>query len=208
MQRMVASMPAAERDAHMRAAASVSPDQLRAAADAMRAAGPDGVRRQMEAATGAAAARAKYALDASTALKAQGNAAFSRGDLETAVERWERVVANLDGAAGADAGGLLRSCRLNLSLAYLNDGRHALCEAHATAVLAVAPGDRKALYRRGAARLAGGGDAHGAWGCGVALPPSQQLNKRPATAAARCPQVAATPMLISLTTPGWFHHQL
>ena len=71
--------------------------------------------------------------------------------------------------AGDDA--LVKACKLNLSSCYLNQGKTQACITVCSEILALDPGNRKALYRRGQAHLASQ-DAQAAvrcalhgWGC-------------------------------------------
>ena len=58
------------------------------------------------------------------------------------------------GDASPEAAALVKACKLNLSSCHLNQGRHRACIAVCGEILALEPGNRKALYRRGQAHLA------------------------------------------------------
>ena len=137
--------------------ANATPDDIRRAGAAMAGASPEA----MSAGLAQAGARLKYEVDASAALKGEGNAAFGKGDWAGAAAAWGRAAENLKAHTSAEAVALRRACRLNLALAHLKLGAWDAAEAQAGAVLGEEPGNVKALLRRGTARLEGAGDGDG-----------------------------------------------
>jgi hypothetical protein len=97
---------------------------------------------------------------AAAALKDKGNAAFKAGDAERATKFWERALRAVehDDAFPADAKAakkeLTRAANLNLAAAALKAGRPLEARTAADRVLAIDPGNPKALFRRASAWLA------------------------------------------------------
>lgn len=131
------------------ALSGLSADQVRAMGSAMASTPPETVRANVSAVNARLAAEVAGAAK----LKADGNAAFSRGDHGGAADAWARAAKNLEAHTSTEAVALRRACQLNLALAHLKTEAWAAAEAAATAVLQAEPSNAKALLRRGCARV-------------------------------------------------------
>jgi trimeric autotransporter adhesin len=134
------------------ALAGASAEDVRRMGAAMASAPPEAVRANVAAAN----ARTAAEVAAAGKLKADGNAAFARGDTAAAAASWGRAADSLAAHSSSEAVSLRRACQLNLALAHLKTGDWAAAEAAAGAVLAAEPANAKALLRRGSARLGAG----------------------------------------------------
>ena len=101
-------------------------------------------------------------VEAADLRRGRGNACFKQGDDEGALREYEIALSYLTDDLMFQVEGHHREYALNVRLpvfgnraaAYLRMGKHNECIEAATAVLAEAPDNAKALYRRGKARLA------------------------------------------------------
>ena len=94
----------------------------------------------------------QYMLSGATGLKAQGNKLVKTKPAEAA-KLYNKAIKNLTetGAISAAATTLMKACRLNLALCYLNTDKLDDAAKVCSTVLSTHPGDTKALYRRGLA---------------------------------------------------------
>lgn len=96
-------------------------------------------------------ARHQYELNASKTLKADANKLFSAGKYAEAVEKYDRVKANLQYHALAESKELRKSCLLNAALCNLKLLKYDQTIADCAEVLKADVNNVKAVYRRGQA---------------------------------------------------------
>jgi len=94
----------------------------------------------------------QYMLSGATELKAQGNKLVKTKPAEAAT-LYNKAISNLTetGATSTAAATLMKACRLNLALCYLNTDKPDDAAEVCSTVLSSHPKDTKALYRRGLA---------------------------------------------------------
>jgi tetratricopeptide (TPR) repeat protein len=154
MQRQAANMDPAMMQQAMGMMGGMTPDQLRAAGAQARAMPPEALAAQGADAAARVSAQARYQLDATAALKAEGNKLHAAKQYAAAAAKYERGAANLEAHATREAVALRASCLANIASCYLQLERWADCAAACEAVLAGDAENVKALFRRGQALAA------------------------------------------------------
>ncbi|KAK9831966.1 hypothetical protein WJX81_004066 [Elliptochloris bilobata] len=150
MQRMMAAMPPEMVQQGMQQMNHLSPaEQL----DAMRR-NPSSMQAAMSQAQAKLGSDPGYQLRSAQLLKDEGNRLFAAKAYGEAADKYTSAKASLTGNAAPKACDLRKACQLNLAACLLALHRPAEAVAECAEVLAAAPRERKALYRRGLGRLA------------------------------------------------------
>lgn len=145
-QEMMSKMSPEQIAEMQRHAANLTPGQLRAAQAAATSMPASEINSKMSA-------QQKYQYDASISLKEEGNTSFRSKQYPEASSKYKRALENITLHTTNEAKDLRISCLNNLASCQLNLTQYADCVDSCSEVLTQDVSNRKALYRRGQARM-------------------------------------------------------
>jgi len=160
-QEMMSKMSPEQLAQMQRQAANFTPEQLKAAEQMAQNMTPEQMKAAQAAATSMPAseinskmsAQQKYQYDASISLKEEGNTCFRINQYSEASSKYKRALENIMMHTSNEAKDLRISCLNNLASCQLNLTQYADCVNSCAEVLSQDISNRKALYRRGQARM-------------------------------------------------------